>query len=415
MTYKPYKSYRSYKPHRTCKSYGFFVLFSFLFSCLASLEAQGHEPVAPVTRWLATVDDSSQTIHLLWAPNADSSTLGYHICTGNPCLAYDSLFGRFDTSYYCLDHLPTEAHTYRLHVFDTAYNVSSLTPLFGNIVLRARVPHCTSVVETEWTPYQGMPSGVARYTLWTRLEPFDSVYVARFSTDSAGPFSHSFELAEGVTRVWLKVQAISVVDSLVSQSNIVEVERHTADTALFFDISSLTYDSLSNNTLLTLWLDTAYHGAPYILWRSIDGGAWDTLASTLEPPLFTDSDVDPYDSLYCYRLSVADACGFNERSSEPRCVVIPDPPKPASAFPNVIVAGDPDNGTFRPGLQGLKGDLYELQIFNRYGILIYSTTDPAAGWKPQSSISQGVYVYHLRCRFNNNNIKHFTGSLLLLK
>lgn len=371
--------------------------------------------MAPVTRWLATVDEPSQSIHLLWSPSADTDMLGYHICTGNPCLDYDSLFGRFDTSYYCLDHLSTEVHTYRLHVFDSAYNVSSLTPMFGNIVLRAHVPHCTSVVEAEWTPYQGMPSGVAGYTLWTRLEPFDSLFVARFSTDSTGPFSYRFELAEGVTRIWLKVQAVSFVDNLVSQSNIVEVERHTADTAHFFDISALSYDSLTNSTTLTLSLDTAFHGAPYILWRNIDSGGWDSLTSMLDSPLFTDSGVDPYDSLYCYRLSVADACGLNERFSEPRCVVIPDPPKPASAFPNVIIVGDPDNSTFHPVLQGLKGDLYELQIFNRYGIQVYSTSDPDAGWKPRSSIPQGVYVYRLRCRFNDNSVKNFIGSLLLLK
>ena len=36
--------------------------------------------------WLATVDESSQQIVLSWRPSPDSTVMGYHICTGTPCV-----------------------------------------------------------------------------------------------------------------------------------------------------------------------------------------------------------------------------------------------------------------------------------------------------------------------------------------
>ena len=54
-------------------------------------------------------------------------------------------------------------------------------------------------------------------------------------------------------------------------------------------------------------------------------------------------------------------------------------------------------------------------IYDRNGLLVYSTTDPTAGWTPADSNPQGVYAYSLRCRFNNRRIKIFTGSVLVIK
>ena len=395
------------------------LLFNFHFSIFTSLSAQ-EEPVAPVTRWIATVDEHAQQIVLSWTPSADTLTMGYHICTGNPCLDYDTVFGRPSNIYICHDHDPLEQHTYRIHVFDSAYNVSALTPSFGNIVLSANVPPCSDTVTVAWTPYVGMPGGVASYVLWVKREPMEEGYVLSYSTDTTGPLSYQFELADNITRVWLKVQALGFVDTagtrLVSQSNVVDVKRLTADSAAFIDITAATYDSTATRVQLSFDIDTAYHADHYTLWRSVDESPWQELA--LLPPsvdTYVDRSVNPFDSLYCYRLSVTDACDLNEKYSSIRCVVIPTPPEPSAFFPNVVVVGDPANGTFLPSLQGLKGDLYELFVYNRQGLLVYSTADPSAGWTPQASTPQGAYTYALRCRFNTNAVKTFTGTLLVIK
>lgn len=400
------------------------LFFASHFSFFTSVSAQ--EPVAPLTQWLATVDEESQQIVLSWNSSDDPQTMGYHVCTGIPCLDYDTVFGRFDTTLFCADHAVTERHVYRLHVFDSAYNVSPLTPSFGNIVLTADVPLCSTEVYVSWTPYVGMPGGIVGYDLQVRLEPYDEDYIEIYTlypTDSIGPYTYRFDIAEGVTRVKIRVEAVSTLYSidtpLSSFSNIVTVERRTIDTAAYLDITSVEYDSVNVRNIITLSVDTSFHDYPYILWRSIDGSPWDSVAafSNLVTPSFTyfDHNINPYDSLHCYQLSVNDACDLNPNYSVTRCVVVPDPLPPSAWFPNTLLFGDPINGTFLPCLRGLKGNLYELHIYNRMGLLVFHTTDPATGWTPDDNVSQGVYAYTLRCRFNDNTIKTYTGTILVLK
>lgn len=401
---------------RTMICVSLFCCFHFSFPPFA--QAQTPTPVAPVSEWLATVDSATQQVVLRWRPSTDSATMGYHICTGIPCLNYDTVFGRFDTSFICVDHSPEEAHSYRLHVFDSAYNVSELTPSFGNVVLLAEVPECDTVVRCRWTPYEGIPSwyGTLHYELETRMEPLDSTFIGRVGMNAGEPLEWSFVLPDTVTRVWLRV----VVDEGVfsrffrSESNIVMVERRTIDTATVVGISEIDYDSLRNVVNLTFDVDTAFE---YTLYRSIDGGAWHeatTFRPRQNPYHYSDRDVNPYDSLYCYRLEVFDACGMNPRYSDVAQVVMPEPVVPAGAIPNVVVAGDPDNSTFLPRLRGLKGDLYELHIYDRKGILVFHTDDAEQAWNP-ADVSQGAYVFSLRVRFVNNTVKTYTGTVIVLK
>ncbi|MGX8712174.1 MAG: gliding motility-associated C-terminal domain-containing protein [bacterium] len=427
---------KSLKPLRTVKSltslrslrlsrslFLLFPLFTFHFS-LSPLQAQ--EPIAPLTRWLATVDEESQQIVLSWNASADSQAMGYHVCTGNPCLDYDTVFGRFDTTLFCADHAVTEPHTYRLHIFDSLYNVSPLTPLFGNIVLTADVPQCSTDVHVAWTPYKGMPTGVVRYQLYVRIEPSEEGYQPLYTTDSMGPFAYHFDISEEVTRIWLKVRATGFPDSLghaglVSQSNVIMVKRLTVDTARYLAISSVEYDSIEICNRLTLKIDTSYHDYPYTLWRSIDGTPWDSIASFLATDCqrsavsYIDRDINPYDSIHCYQLSVPDACGMNPNYSQTQCVVVPDPPPPSIYIPNTVVCNDPANGAFLPRVRGLQGTLYELHVYNRMGALVFHTSDPGEAWIPGNNVPQGVYAYTLRCRFNDNRIQTYTGTVLVLK
>ena len=377
------------------------------------------DDVTLCTGWLATVDESTQQIMLSWHPSEDSTTWGYFICAGSPtspCLGYDSVFGRFDTTYICTDHSPLERHTYALHVFDSLHQASGQTPFFGNMVLEASVPECETDVQVHWSPYTGMPEGRPVYTLWVRLEPSDDDYDCYYTTSDSNALSYSFEIPEEVTRAWLKVRAEDP-GGYRSLSNVVMVERRTIDRAAFLEISDIEYDSINTQVLLSFHLDTAFHADHYTLYRSIDGSPWREIGTFSQTtPYFNDRDINPYDSLHCYQIGVLDACGMNEQYSFPSaCVVVPTPPEPDIAFPNIIVAGDPDNGCFRPVLRGLMGDLYQLTIYNRMGLLVFHTEDQNEGWTPTADIPQGVYAYHLRCRFNTGYIQSYAGTFAVVK
>ena len=234
--------------------------------------------------------------------------------------------------------------------------------------------------------------------------------------DTLGPLAYTVHLSSPVTRVWVKVQAFSADRRLMSQSNVVEIERLTSDTADFVEITSVEYDSIRIFNHLVFNTDTSYPTDHYTLLRSIDGSPWREVA-TLEPPVleYIDRDINPYDSLHCYLLAVNDACGMNPKYSPVECIVVPTPPEPSVYFPNAILAGDPANGTFLPVIRGLQGTLYELHIYNRQGMLVYHTTDPTRGWTPPADTPQGVYTYRLRCRFNTNFVKQYLGTVLLIK
>lgn len=388
---------------------------------LLPLTALGQAPVAPVTGWLATVDSATQQIVLRWNVSADSAVVGYHICTGSSdtgCFDYDTVLGRFDTSYICVDHSPLERHHYRLHAFDSANNVSELTPFFGNVVLTAEVPACGTSISAHWNPYEGYwPDSVLGQPnsyIQTLMEPFDTAFIIRQGYTNSVTGEWSDEISEAVTRIWLRVMLLSN-RGFRAYSNIVMVERQTVDTALVVNISEIAYDSIHTVIDLTLEVDTGFE---YTLYRSIDGSPWrnmETFHPHQSPFHYSDRTINPYDSLHCYQLEVFDACGLNPRYSTTAWVVVPDPPKPAIAIPNIIVAGDDRNGTFLPKIRGLKGDLYELYIYNRMGLLVYHTTDQDAGWMPPESTPQGAYTYFLRCRYNTNDIKTYAGTVTLIK
>lgn len=399
------------------KAKGGKILMMVVLACvsLASHFLRAQEPVTLCQDWLATVDESSQNIVLRWRPSPDSNVMGYHICTGMPCVDYDTVFGRLDTTYICLDHSPLEQHTYRLHVFDSAYNVSQLTPSFGNIVLTAEVPECQPIVNVSWTHYEGMPGGMGLYKLMAMLEPFDTVFtqVGVFSANDS--LQYFIDIPDNTTRVHVKVLAYNQQSTLESQSNTVSVERRVARTACCNSISAISYDSVRRQIGLQLYVDTNF---TYTLWRSIDGSPWQVIDS-IHPSQteceYYDTDINRFDLLYCYQLSVADDCGLNEQFSRTVWINVPAPPQPSIYIPNVIVVGSENNDAFRPVTSGIMGDLYQLNIYNRSGLLVFSTEDPAAEWHPADNVQQGAYSYHLRIRFNDNKIHTYIGTIIIIR
>ena len=395
------------------------LIFNFQFSILNS-----QEPVASVTRYRAVVypynDSVSQHIALDWSPSATPDVMGYHICSGDPCLGLDTVFGRLSTHFDCLDHSPAEPHVYRIHAFDSTYDVSALTPPFGPSLLTASVPECATTVSLRWSPYTGMPGGVQRYTLlmFTDWSHPDTLYEL-CSVGPDGPLLFSYDLPDSLPGTLGFFVAVVANDSaLNSRSNTVAVHRRTADTAAFLraDLARLADDVSAVDLRFTV--DTAFHAAPYTLYRRSARDPWRPLATlvpTSSPALaYTDCDISPYDSLLCYRLGVFDACGINEKFSDTLCVLLPTPADPHAFFPNIVIVGDPDNGLFLPVTSGLKGDLYDLSVFNRNGLLVFRTTDPAQPWNPAAA-PQGSYTYSLRVRFVDNTVHTYTGTFLVIK
>ena len=90
----------------------------------------------------------------------------------------------------------------------------------------------------------------------------------------------------------------------------------------------------------------------------------------------------------------------------------------ANAFtPN----GDGRNDGFRPSIIGVQQDWYEFMVFDRWGLLVFSTSDPFQAWNGGMNnsgdvLTQDVYVWKLRAKDQFTPEKQeFIGSVTLLK
>lgn len=90
----------------------------------------------------------------------------------------------------------------------------------------------------------------------------------------------------------------------------------------------------------------------------------------------------------------------------------------ANAFtPN----GDQYNDTFKPSILGVEADRYEFLVFDRWGLLVFSTTDPSEGWNGGMNntgdpLPDGVYVWTLKAKDQFTPEKQeLIGTVTLLK
>ncbi|MBK9175413.1 MAG: gliding motility-associated C-terminal domain-containing protein [Flavobacteriales bacterium] len=89
---------------------------------------------------------------------------------------------------------------------------------------------------------------------------------------------------------------------------------------------------------------------------------------------------------------------------------------------NAFTPNDDDkNEVFRPSVIGMQEDWYEFMVFNRWGLLVFSTTDPSEGWNGGMNnageiLPQDVYVWMLRAKDQFTPEKaELIGTVTLLK
>ena len=91
---------------------------------------------------------------------------------------------------------------------------------------------------------------------------------------------------------------------------------------------------------------------------------------------------------------------------------------PASISSGEYEKDVPEDGLFFPRSMGV--EKYKLEIYNRWGELIFSTDNINEGWNgcinndPEHPVSQGVYVWKVKATFTNGQTKVYAGDVTLL-
>jgi gliding motility-associated-like protein len=204
-------------------------------------------------------------------------------------------------------------------------------------------------------------------------------------------------------------------------------------------INNCNFATTYSNLASTIILSGEYNNpvntlswTPYISWRNdvkeyrIYRRFGDNQAvsiATTSDSTYTDNEIAnlEYGDLsgeVCYYIKAAENPGNPyytnaESTSNEFCISI----TPSVKIPNAFTPNhDGINDTFHPLLSYIPRK-YHFQIFDRWGIKVYDTTDPNAAWdgvvrgKPGTS---GVYVYFLELTDYNNQIIKQNGHVTLV-
>lgn len=372
---------------------------------------------------LATVENGR--IVLSWYPSPDPDIMGYYICSGTPCLDYDTVWGRLNTVYRCPADLDSRTeHTFRLLAFDSCFRASRLTSDFHNPVLSLSAAPCSRHLQASWNRYIHMPDSVGRYCLYYRLQGSDSLH--RHCVSSDGPFTFDLtvdDLAIGSVEAWLHVYNRS--DSLTAASDTVRLLFDRGDTAAYLRLSTPVYDENTPSVTLAVQVDTAFQGDICHLMRQDDGDTAFHRVTTFSrgsrwPTRFTytDTDIRRTALRYVYRLEAPDVCRQRTTQSDTVQLLMPEVSEPAAYFSNILLPHDPEHNTFCPHYLSPLSDGYSLDIYNRGGLRVFHTEQLGECWDGTASgrsLPQGVYIFRARCRHADGSDITYKGTILLIR
>ena len=255
--------------------------------------------------------------------------------------------------------------------------------------------------------------------------------VNAFEVEVKGPLDSYFSLAgsvppNGTNYVQYNDAAVYpergayqyVVNLIDSCGNVGEVSNVVRTVFLQVETDHVTMENVLN------W--SAYSGfdgniVEYRIYRGEDGVYPSTpIAVTSGSVRAYVDDVSAYinsEGQFCYRIEAVESMnsyGLSETAfSNNVCATL----EPVVYIPNAFFVNG-ENPIFLPIISLYEFDSYLLNIYNRWGEVIHSTTDRFEGWNGDDQFgdlkSEGVYVYHLSFEDRDGKEYNFRGSVTML-
>lgn len=381
------------------------------------------QPVAGCGYGVASVDSVTQRIMLRWPASPDEDIWGYYLCSGDPCLDYDTVWGRLNNSYECLDLQSTDKHIFRILAFDSCMQASPLTQPFNNIVLTANAPPCSSRVELSWNRYIHMPDSVGLYRIMM-ADGSGSSFREVATVEAQGPLTYSISVGALESRVCVKVIAVNTAGTIFSESNMVSCDIPHPDTVLFIQSQMAEYDEMDHHISLSFLVDADFYAEDgYMLYRGVNRYPMTEYAilpyDGLSTVCFVDRALGDADSIFSYCLAVSDGCRMNEKRSDTVEVAIGSPEPVYLFFPNVFTPDKDENSSFCPVSGPYPIVEYNIDIFNRMGLSVYHSENIDQCWdgtdRSGLPVPQGSYVYRVYCKVGAKRQSTYVGTVLLLR
>lgn len=264
----------------------------------------------------SSVDLSTQKLTLSWTPSTSTDTKGYVICSGNPSVEIDRVYGANVSSYICNSCDISQVNSIKINAFDSCNNTSLNTPIHKNIVLSYTRQACSSEINLSWTPYSASGINVNAYNL--------------YMSQNGGGYSLYTTLLNGETSLLFTASpAIETysfyIEAVLSNNNISNSNKVISSQALpqQVDFAYIRYASVNDDNSkveLLLYVDGSLPVRGYDLYRAIDDGDFELIKTIAYSGVNSIIYVDTPPSLasstiYRYKLQVPDECDLLFKTS----------------------------------------------------------------------------------------------------
>uniref|UniRef100_UPI004048AF09 T9SS type B sorting domain-containing protein n=1 Tax=Roseivirga sp. TaxID=1964215 RepID=UPI004048AF09 len=176
---------------------------------------------------------------------------------------------------------------------------------------------------------------------------------------------------------------------------------------------NITFGELTNLSFELDFEDAPVDVVEYTVFKKDLDGTFQRVG-TRSDSRYIDSNLRAEQFELCYKVSYEDNCGNISELSAEMCfdVTFSNAQYPNAFSPN----GDGVNDTFK-ATQGRFIE-FSMVIFNRWGVIIFSSTDPEVGWDGTTNgqeASPGAYVYQVNYTDANKRSYQRTGTLVLIR
>lgn len=265
-----------------------------------------------------SVDENLQQIFLEWIPSTSDDVMGYVVCSGDPCVTLDTIWGADVSSYTCENCSAEQINSLAVMAFDTCFNTSLRTDRHSNVVLSAQRENCSDKVKFSWNEYEGFD--VLKYEIYKKEN--NSVFTLVGNTQTL-----NYELTINPTIPNYEFYVLAVgANNITSKSNSEVLTISSAQQPEFVEIRKVSVKDKNQGVDLEFFVDADIVVNKYRLKRAENGGEYKVIANI---PYTGNNTVQYTDNIslennkndYSYIFEAPDACNLVYKASRPASIM----------------------------------------------------------------------------------------------
>ena len=265
-----------------------------------------------------SVDENSQQIFLEWIPSTSDDVMGYVVCSGEPCVTLDTIWGATANSYTCANCSAEQINSLAVMAFDTCFNTSLRTDRHSNVVLSAQRENCSDKVKLSWNEYEGFD--VLRYEIYKKEN--NSAFTLVGNTQA---LNYQATIDPTIPNYEFYILIVGA-NNITSKSNRVVMTISSAQQPEFVEIRKVSVKDRNQGVELEFFVDADIVVNKYRLKRAENGGEYKVIANI---PYTGNNTVQYTDNIslennkndYSYIFEAPDACNLVYTASRPATIM----------------------------------------------------------------------------------------------